>query len=183
MHGQHTDIVFSVMSSTDRALRCVLNVREVEELSRLRAENERHMQFRKLYPHLFLTDADVGHAAFRVTVCDDEVIIPMKCSQECIVFNGRTSKGHYKWGPANSSSSIDALVVHFECRGWFCRHGQEEAWKSERGHSHDEHVDGLVTTDASGNIVLSESQMTNWVLTPDECFDCEEDCHVCGGSA
>ena len=33
--------------STDRALRCVLNVREVEELSRLRTENERLVQERE----------------------------------------------------------------------------------------------------------------------------------------
>ena len=33
--------------STDRALRCVLDVREVEELSRLRAENERLVQERE----------------------------------------------------------------------------------------------------------------------------------------
>ena len=32
---------------TDRALRCVLNVREVEELSRLRTENERLVQERE----------------------------------------------------------------------------------------------------------------------------------------
>ena len=166
---------------TDAALRVLLSVQETNEMAAMKHQN---MRFKKLYPHLFLNDADVGSAAFRVTVCDDDCIYPMPCSQERIVFNGRTSNGHYKWGPANSSSSIEALVVHFECRGWFCRHGQEEAWKSEHVRfSRDEHVDELVTTDASGNIVISESQMTNWVIQPDECFDCEEDCYICGGSA
>eukprot|EP00966_Prymnesium_polylepis_P084049 1945686-Prymnesium_polylepis.2 len=147
------------------------------------ALKEQSMRFKELYPHLFLSDADVGCAAFRVTICDDGEILPMTCSQERIVFNGRTTKGQYKWGPANSSSSIEALVGHFERRGWFCRHGQEEAWKSESGFSRDEHVDGLVTTDAHGNIVISESQMTNWVLQLEECLLCDEDCYICGGSA
>ena len=142
---------------TDAALRVLLSVQETNEMAALKEQN---MRFKKLYPHLFLTDADVGSAAFCITVCDDDTALPIGCSKERIVFNGRTSNGHYKWGPANSSSSIEALVVHFECHGWFCRHGQQEAWKIERGYSHDEHVDGLVTTDASGNIVMSESQMT-----------------------
>ena len=144
---------------------------------------EQSMRFKQLYPHLFLTDADAGSAAFCVTVCNDDVIIPRTCAHERIVFNGRTSNGHYKWGPADSSSSIEALVVHFELNGWFCRHGQDEAWKSKRGLTSDEHVDDLVRMDASGNIVISESQMTHWVLNPDECMLCDEDCYLCGGSA
>ena len=164
----------------DAALRVLLSVHETNEMAAMKEQN---MRFKKLYPHLFLTDADVGSAAFCVTVCDDDTTLPMTCSQERIVFNGRTSNGHYKWGAANSSSSIEALVVHFEQHGWFCRHGQEEAWKIERGYSHDEHVDGLVTTDASGNLVISESQMTYWILQPDECLFCDEDCYLCGDSA
>jgi hypothetical protein len=161
----------------DAALRVLLSVHETNEMAAMKEQN---MRFKKLYPHLFLTDADVGSAAFWVTACDDE---ETHTSRERIVFNGRTSTGHYKWGPANRSSSMEALVVHFECRGWFCFHGQEEAWKIERGHSRDENVDGLVTTDASGNLVISESQMTYWVLQPDECLFCDEDCNLCGGSA
>ena len=141
---------------TDAALRVLLSVQETNEMA---AMKEQTMRFKKLYPHLFLTDADVGSAVFRATVCDDDTTLPMTCSLERIVFNGRTSNGHYKWGPADSSSSIEALVAHFEQRGWFCpwfcRHGQEEAWEIKRGHLNDEHlVDGLVTTDASGGTVM-----------------------------
>ena len=54
---------------TDAALRVLLSVQETNEMAAMKEQN---MRFKKLYPHLFLTDADVGSAVFCATVCDDD---------------------------------------------------------------------------------------------------------------
>ena len=76
---------------TVAALRVLLSVQETNEMA---AMKEQSMRFKTLYPHLFLTNADVGSAAFSVTVCVDDTIMPRTCAAQA-----RNTKTHNKLPP------------------------------------------------------------------------------------